>query len=67
MQGRTYRYFKGALQYPFGFGLSYTIFGYTWNKQPQTTYPSNETIELTVAVENTGSMDGDEVVQAYIE
>ena len=67
MQGRTYRYFKGALQYPFGFGLSYTSFAYTWNKQPQTTYASNETIEFSVAVENTGSMDGDEVVQAYIE
>ena len=67
MQGRTYRYFKGALQYPFGFGLSYTSFAYTWNKQLQTTYASNETIEFSVAVENTGSMDGDEVVQAYIE
>ena len=67
MQGRTYRYFKGTLQYPFGFGLSYTSFAYTWNKQLQTTYASNETIEFSVAVENTGSMDGDEVVQAYIE
>lgn len=67
MQGRTYRYFKGALQYSFGFGLSYTSFAYTWNKQLQTTYASNETIEFSVAVENTGSMDGDEVVQAYIE
>ena len=38
MQGRTYRYYKGALQYPFGFGLSYTSFGYTWNKEPQTTW-----------------------------
>lgn len=67
IQGRTYRYFKGALQYPFGFGLSYTSFGYLWNKQPKATYASNDTIEFSVAVENTGAMDGDEVVQAYIE
>ena len=38
MQRRTYRYFKGALQYAFGFGLNYTSFGYTWNKEPQTTW-----------------------------
>ena len=25
MQGRTYRYFKGALQYPFDFGLSIAL------------------------------------------
>jgi beta-glucosidase len=29
MQGRTYRYFKDAPLYPFGFGLSYSNFKYS--------------------------------------
>ncbi|HET7897251.1 MAG TPA: glycoside hydrolase family 3 N-terminal domain-containing protein, partial [Flavisolibacter sp.] len=34
VQGRTYRYFKGKVQYPFGFGLSYSSFDYRWQKKP---------------------------------
>jgi beta-glucosidase len=30
MKGRTYRYFDGAVEYPFGFGLSYGKFRYSW-------------------------------------
>jgi beta-glucosidase len=66
MQGRTYRYFKGQVQYPFGFGLSYTSFNYAWQSQPNSFYNSKDTITFSVRVQNTGVMDGDEVVQAYI-
>jgi beta-glucosidase len=67
MKGRTYRYYNGPLQYPFGFGLSYTTFDYTWKTQPQKTYKADETITVSVVVKNAGKMDADEVVQAYIQ
>ncbi|HEY6083447.1 MAG TPA: glycoside hydrolase family 3 C-terminal domain-containing protein, partial [Chitinophagaceae bacterium] len=67
MQGRTYRYFKGKVEYPFGFGLSYTSFTYSWNKEPLKTYKAGDTIALSVIVRNTGKMNGDEVVQCYVE
>jgi beta-glucosidase len=64
MQGRTYRYFNGAVQYPFGYGLSYTSFSYQWNEKP-VTIDSN--IRFSVNIENTGKIEGDEVVQVYIK
>ena len=56
-----YRYYdssKVRVQYPFGYGLSYTEFTYT-----------DLTIEqngIRVLVTNTGDMDGAEVVQMYV-
>jgi len=67
MAGRTYRYFKGPVQYPFGYGLSYTTFNYELVKPPSQQYSSRDTIAITIKVKNTGAMDGDEVVQAYIQ
>ncbi|MEP7109047.1 MAG: glycoside hydrolase family 3 N-terminal domain-containing protein, partial [Ferruginibacter sp.] len=67
MKGRTYRYFNGPVQYPFGFGLSYTSFKYEWSKQPGSAYGAGDKIDLSIAIHNTGKMDGDEVIQAYIE
>ena len=67
MQGRTYRYFDGPVQYPFGFGLSYTTFAYQWQQQPQQKYSAGDAVKISLQVENTGNTDGDEVVQAYIQ
>lgn len=67
MQGRTYRYFSGAVQYPFGFGLSYTTFNYKWAQAPAATYKAADTMRFAVQVSNTGNMAADEVVQVYIE
>ena len=67
LKGRTYRYFTGKVEYPFGFGLSYTSFNYTWMQQPGRINSLKEDIIFSVAIKNTGKMDGEEVVQAYIQ
>jgi beta-glucosidase len=66
MKGRTYRYFDGKVQYPFGYGLSYTAFSYQWIAPPANTYKKDEHVVIKLNIENTGAMDGDEVMQAYI-
>ena len=58
MTGRTYRYFKGNVLYPFGYGLSYTTF--------QTGKPVYQNGKVTVNVKNTGKRAGTEVVQIYV-
>jgi beta-glucosidase len=67
MKNRTYRYFSAPVQYPFGFGLSYTSFDYQTQAAPAKRYKLKDTLSITIQVKNTGKMDGDEVVQAYIE
>ncbi|MES1220116.1 MAG: glycoside hydrolase family 3 C-terminal domain-containing protein, partial [Bacteroidota bacterium] len=64
MKGRTYRYFSGHVQYPFGFGMSYTSFKYDWIKKPVS---NKDTVSFSVKVGNTGNYNGDEVVQVYVQ
>ncbi len=65
MAGRTYEYFKGDVLYPFGHGLSYTSFVYNNLKIPEKVKP-DQSITVSVDVTNTGSIDGEEVVQLYV-
>jgi len=65
MAGRTYRYFKGEPQYPFGYGLSYSRFAYSGLKTPPQ-LTRNKNLTVTAMVRNTGAMDGEEVVELYI-
>jgi beta-glucosidase len=67
MKDRTYRYFKKPVQYPFGFGLSYTTFSYETAALPAKQYARGDTICISANIKNTGNVDGDEVVQAYIK
>ncbi len=66
MKGRTYRYFNGKVLYPFGYGLSYTRFAYATPKLSTKRVGVGGKVDVSVAVTNTGSRDGDEVVQLYI-
>jgi beta-glucosidase len=65
MEGRTYRYFRQAPLYPFGFGLSYTKFSYSDLKVPAEA-KVGESVKVSVKVTNTGDRDGEEVVQLYL-
>lgn len=53
--------------FPFGFGLSYTQFSYGNLKLSATEVRANDTIEISVDVQNTGDRAGDEVVQLYLQ
>ncbi len=67
MEGRTYRYFDGDVQYPFGYGLSYGDFSYSWSEAPQKKYKKGDHINFSVTVANASNYDAKEVVQAYIQ
>lgn len=68
MEGRTYKYFRGKPLYPFGYGLSYTAFKYTDLKIDKTEISSkDEHVVVSLKLTNTGKLDGDEVIQLYIQ
>jgi len=52
--------------YPFGYGLSYTTFNYGDVKLSSNTLTKGRSITATIAVTNSGSVGGKEVVQLYI-
>jgi beta-glucosidase len=67
MKGRTYRYFEGQPLYPFGYGLSYTTFGYSDLKLPGKALGAGEDLHASVTVTNSGKVAGDEVIQLYLK
>jgi beta-glucosidase len=64
-KGRTYMYFDGPVQFPFGHGLSYTTYKYGKITAAKAAYDANETLRVSVDVTNAGSRDGAEIVQLY--
>jgi beta-glucosidase len=65
MARRTYRYFDGQPLYPFGHGLGYSMFAYSDLKVPKAV-TAGEPLPVEARVENTGTREGDEVVQVYL-
>lgn len=64
-----YRWFdtkKLPVMYPFGFGLSYTTFNYKKLNTSKEKYGSEESIDVTFVLKNTGKIDADEVAQLYV-
>ena len=57
---------KAKPLFPFGHGLSYTIFEYGKPVADKKTMTADDTITFTVTVKNTGDREGQEVVQLYI-
>ncbi|MGA9651240.1 beta-glucosidase BglX [Pedobacter sp.] len=53
--------------YPFGFGLSYTTFGYSDVKLSSNTLSKGKSITASITLNNTGKYEGKEVVQLYIQ
>jgi len=54
-----------AIQYEFGFGLSYTTFEYSSLTISNESLSMNGKLEVTVDVKNTGELPGQEVLQLY--
>jgi beta-glucosidase len=67
MENRTYRYFSGKPLYPFGYGLSYSSFGYTELTLEKTRVNAGDPVIATVTVTNTGKVAGDEVAEVYLK
>ena len=54
------------IQWPFGYGLSYTTFEYSNLKLAGEASTSDESVSLSFEVKNTGKMAADEVAQIYL-
>ena len=54
------------VQWPFGYGLSYTTFEYQNLKADAEVNTSDESVNVSFEVKNTGKMAADEIVQIYL-
>jgi len=57
---------KGEARYPFGFGLSYTTFAFDGLEITPAKVKAGGAVKIKMALTNTGSVAGAEVVQLYV-
>jgi beta-glucosidase len=65
-RNRSYLFANSTPLFPFGHGLSYTTFRYGDLRVTPATIKAGESAKVSVTVSNTGTREGDEVVQMYI-
>ena len=53
-------------RFPFGYGLSYTTFGYGTPKVENKTIKPDQPLKFSIDFTNTGNVDGAEAVQVYV-
>jgi len=63
----AYKDLQNSPRYPFGYGLSYTRFEYGRVKLSADTISQTQQLSASIQVSNTGSYEGEEVVQLYIQ
>ncbi|GHN01278.1 glucan 1,4-alpha-glucosidase [Cytophagales bacterium WSM2-2] len=66
-RGDDYNDLSGEPLFPFGFGLSYTQFQYTNIHLDENEINANQSTRVSIDIENTGTREGDEVIQLYVK
>lgn len=60
------RRMKGLIEFPFGYGLSYTTFEYTNIEATREATIGSDRVEVSFTIANVGRFDGTEIAQLYI-